>query len=91
MMLFTQGNRINPQAPDQGSTVDDREQVRRSEPRIGAHGLHSAQARYREATSTVQSCATLAKHGGCVVATVSKLPRRMRNSWFDPQERIPYG
>jgi len=80
-----------PQASDQGSTVDDREQVRRAEPRNGAHGQHSAQARYRAATSTVQFCATLAEHGGCVIATVSELPRRMRNSRSDPQERIPYG
>jgi len=71
--------------------VDDQEQVRRAEPRIGGHGSHSALARYRAATSTVQSCATLAEHGGCVVATVSKRPRRMRNSRFDLQERIPYG
>ena len=71
--------------------MDDREQVCHAEPRIGGHGSHSAQARYRAAASTVQSCATLAEHGGCVVATVSKLPRRMRNSRFDPQERIPYG
>jgi len=71
--------------------VDDREWVRRAEPRIGGHGSHSAKVRYRAATSTVQSCATLAEHGGCVIATVSKLPRRMRNSRFDPQEQLPYG
>ena len=57
----------------------------------GSHGSHSAQARYRAATSTVQSCATLGEHGGCVVATVSKFSRRMRNSRFDPQELIHYG
>jgi hypothetical protein len=43
--------------PDQGSTVDDREQVRHAEPRIGWHGLHSAQEFHR-ATSTVLPCAT---------------------------------
>ena len=71
--------------------MGDREQVRRAELRIGAYGSHSAQTRYRAATSAVQSCVTLAEQGGCVVATVSKLPRRMRNSRFDPQERIPCG
>ena len=71
--------------------VDDRERVRRSEPGIGGHRSHSAQVRYHAATSTVESCATLAEHGGCVVATVSKLPCRMRNSRFDPQERISCG
>jgi hypothetical protein len=45
------------QVPDQGSTVDNREQVRHSEPRIGRHGLHSAQEFHR-ATSTDLSCAT---------------------------------
>jgi hypothetical protein len=49
------------------------------------------QARYHATTSTDQSSATLAEHDGCVVATVSKLPRKMRNSQFDPQERIPCG
>ena len=71
--------------------VDDREHVRRAEPRIGGHGSHWAQARYRSETSTVQSYATLAENGGCVVATVSKLPLRIRDSRFDPQQRIPYG
>jgi hypothetical protein len=32
-----------------------------------------------------------AEHGGCVIATVAKLPRTMWKSQFDPQERIPYG
>jgi hypothetical protein len=71
--------------------MDDREQVPRAEPRVGGHGMHGAEARDRAATSTVQSCGTLAEHGWRVVATVVKLSRRMRNSRFDPQERIPYG
>jgi len=79
MMLFRRGNRKKSAGARSGGTVDDREWVRHAEPRIAGHGSHSAQARYHASTSTVQSCATLAKHGGCVIATVSKLPRRMRN------------
>jgi len=50
----------SPQAPDQGSTVDDREELRRAGPRIGAHDSHGAQARYRFAST--QSGADRAKN-----------------------------
>lgn len=39
---------------------------------------YSVQACYHAATSTVQSCATLAEHAQCVIATVSNLPCRMQ-------------
>jgi len=72
-----------------GEYSDDRERVRHAEPRIGIHGSHSAQARYCAATSTVQSCATLAEHSGCVVATVSRLPRGMRIHGLTRRNEFP--
>ena len=71
--------------------MDDREQLRHAEPRIGTRRFQSEQAHYRAAGPTAQSCSTIAEHARCVLATVSKLPRRMQRSRFDPQERIPDG
>ncbi|KAJ8892273.1 hypothetical protein PR048_004853 [Dryococelus australis] len=60
-------------APDQESTVGDREQVGRAEPRIDAYRSCHVQACYRAATSTFLSCATLVIHCGCIGATIKNL------------------
>jgi isochorismate hydrolase len=51
----------------------------------------SVQARYRAATSTVQSCATLAKHVGCVVAAIHDLTRRKNEFLMDDAIAVEEG